>query len=145
MRRRTSAISLLALITLITFSFPLSSACAVAKNMHSEMRWDGVWDTSWTIMEYGEFQTYQFKMTLVQTDSTVVGTSDYHNWTLNGTVTGNALTGIWAADLPSGAPHTSGQVQLTLDSSGIDFNGVFKGEYHPEWDPRFQVYGTKPS
>ncbi|GAH59895.1 unnamed protein product, partial [marine sediment metagenome] len=91
MGRRTYAVGILALITLITFSFPLTSACTIANDVHSEIGWDGVWNTSWTIMEYGEFQTYQFKMTLVQTDSTVVGTSDYHNWRLNGTVTGNTL------------------------------------------------------
>jgi len=94
-------------------------------------------------MEYGEFQTYQFNMTLVQNDSTVVGTSNYYNWGLNGTVTDNKLTGTWAADLPSGAPHTFGQVQLTLDPKGTDFSGIFKGEYHGEWDSRFQVYGVK--
>ena len=141
---RRYAVGILALITLITFSFPLTSSCTISNDVHSDIGWDGVWNTSWTIMEYGEFQTYQFNMTIVQTDSTVVGTSDYHNWRLNGTVTGsNTLTGTWAADLPSGAPHTFGQVQLTLGPKGIDFEGVFKGEHHSEWDSRFQVYGVK--
>jgi hypothetical protein len=144
MGRRTYAVGILALITLITFSFPLASGCSIGDDVDSEIGWDGVWNTSWTIMEYGEFQTYEFEMTLVQTDSTVAGTSDYYSWRLDGTVTGNTLTGVWAADLPSGAAHTFGQVQLTLDPKGIDFDGIFKGEYHPEWDSRFQVYGARP-
>ena len=143
MGRITYAVRVFALIALITLSFPLASACGIANDVHSEIGWDGVWDTSWAIMEYGEFETYQFKMTLVQTDSRVVGTSDYHSWRFNGTITGNMLTGIWAADLPSWAPHTAGQVQLTLDPKGTDFDGIFKGEYHREWDSRFQVHGVK--
>src|SRR4030043_2170983 len=142
------------LFSIISVSTP--STPAFANGNRPETGWNGVWQTSWTIMEYGSFKTFQFNMTLTQSGSTVTGTSDYYGWSLNGTVSGNSLTGTWSApSLPPvwdsntntqiAAPHISGEVQLTLDPSGISFNGIFKGEYHYTWDPRFVVTGVKSS
>ena len=154
-------LGLLALLfSIASFSTPSTPVCA--EDMRPEGGWNGVWQTSWTIMEYGSFKTYQFNMTLVQSGSTVTGTSDYYDWSLNGTVSGNTLTGTWSAfDLPDvwdpvtntyiSAPHKSGQLYFTLDPSGRTFTGLFKGEFHwvtdvsdpTTWDQRFVVYGEK--
>jgi hypothetical protein len=154
LKRIMYALGLLALLFSAITSFSTPSTSALAQGTRPEGGWNGVWQTSWTIMEYGEFKTHPVNMTLVQSGSTVTGTSNYYGWSLNGTVSGNSLTGTWSApDLPPiwdstqnmyiAAPHIFGQVQLTLDPSGISFSGIFKGEYHHTWDPRFVVHGEK--
>jgi len=155
------ALGLLALlVSIVSFSTPFPTV--YAQDTRPETGWSGAWSTSWTIMKYGEFKTYEFNMTFVQSGSTVTGTSDYYSWSLNGTVSGNTLTGTWSApDLPPiwdssqnmyiADPHTAGQFYFTLDQSGRTFTGIFKGQYHwvPDisnpatWDQRFVVRGEK--
>src|SRR4030042_4768358 len=88
-------VALALLFSIISFSTP--STPAFANGSRPETAWGGVWQTSWTIMEYGEINTPQFNLILSQSGSTVIGTSDYYGWSLNGTVSGNSLTGTWSA------------------------------------------------
>jgi hypothetical protein len=152
-RRIMYALGVLALLgSIITLSTP--SRSALAQGYRPETGWSGTYQTSWTIMEYGVFNTHQFDMTLTQSGSTVTGTSNYYGWNFNGDVSGSSLTGTWSApSLPDiwdssqnmyiSAPHKSGELQLTLDPSGNSFSGIFKGQYHWDWDPRFVVTGVK--
>jgi hypothetical protein len=155
LKRRIFASVLLILAVLLALSLMLPSTPAFANGSRPETSWSGNWQTSWTIMEYGKFNTYQFNMNLVQSGSSVTGTSNYYGWRLDGIVSGNTLIGTWSApDLPPipdpatgnyiAAPHIFGQVQLSINPAGTTFNGLFIGEYHYGlWDDRFVVYGEK--
>ncbi len=152
-RKIMYALGILTLLCSI-IAFSTSPSPASANGSRPETGWSGTYQTSWTIMEYGKFNTYQFEMTLTQVGGTVLGTSNYYGWNFNGDVSGSSLTGTWSApSLPDiwdsaqnmyiSAPHKSGEVQLTLDPSGTSFSGIFKGQYHWDWDPRFVVTGVK--
>jgi len=116
-----------------------------AEGYRPEAGWSGTWHTRWTIMEYGGINTYEFDMVLTQSGSQVAGTSTYYGWGFNGTASGNNMTGKWANNMndPQQHPHTFGQLNFMLDSSGRSFSGLYKGEYHYQWDPRFTVTGAR--
>jgi len=70
--------------------------------------WSGTWVTS-----YGQ-------MTLVQTGSQVVGAYDNNFGTINGTVTGNLLSGTWAETSGAG-----GSFYFWIEGSGLRWHGNF--------------------
>jgi hypothetical protein len=153
LKRKIYAAGILILVMLLVCSFVLPSGLTMAAGGRPETGWNGTWQTSWTIMEYGKFNTYRLNITLSQSGSNITGIGNDYNWKINGTVSGNTLIGAWSADLPPvwddntggyiAAPHTFGQLQITIDPSGASFNGMFKGEYHYNWDDRYVVTGEK--
>jgi hypothetical protein len=143
--RMAGFVSRLLPIVFLVLSAVLPAMPVSAEGYRPEMGWSGTWHTRWTIMEYGGINTYEFDMVLTQSGSQVTGTSDYYGWGLAGATTGNNLTGTWANSMndPQQHPHTFGQINFTLDSSGRTFSGLMKGEYHYQWDPRFTVTGAR--
>ncbi len=144
MRKAAFLLKSLALLFLIGWLIfqPMS---ANAQGGRPEAGWSGTWHTRWSIMEYGGINSYDCDMVFTQSGSQVKGTSDYYGWQLTGTVSGNNLTGTWSNSWnnPQQHPHIAGQVNLTLNSSGASFSGLFKGEFHWQWDDRFTVTGSR--
>ncbi|MDD5648161.1 MAG: hypothetical protein PHY03_04430, partial [Dehalococcoidia bacterium] len=145
MKLSTFILKLLPVLLLIS-SIVLPGIPVSADGTRPEGNWGGTWHTTWTIMEYGTINSYEFDMVFTQSGSQVTGTSDYYGWQLTGTTSGNNLTGTWSNtwNNPSQHPHVNGQVKLSLNSSGTAFTGLFIGEYHyGVWDDRFTVTGTR--
>jgi len=132
-------------VVFLVSSIVLPAMPVSADGTRPEAGWSGTWHTRWTIMEYGTINSYEFDMVFTQSGSQVTGTSDYYGWQLTGTTSGNKLTGTWSNTWNNAQqhPHIAGQIDFTLSSSGTSFSGLFKGEYHYQWDDRFTVTGTR--
>ncbi len=71
--------------------------------------WSGTWDTEWDTM------------VLVQTGNNVTGTYEYQGGHINGTVSGNKLTGTWSESPTYSPPDDAGDVELTIS---VDCNSI---------------------
>jgi len=143
--RTTAFILRLFPIVLLVLVILLPATPLSADGYRPESNWSGTWHTTWTIMEYGGINSYDFDMVFTQSGSHVTGISDYYGWQFTGTTSGNELTGTWSNtwNNPQLHPHINGEVKLTLNSSGTAFSGIFKGQYHWQWDDRFTVEGSR--
>jgi hypothetical protein len=74
----------------------------------------GIWGGTWTTDCAGSSCA---EMNLVQTGTTVVGTYAGGTGTINGTVTGNRLTGTWVRS------GTSGSFDFWIEGSGLRWHG----------------------
>jgi hypothetical protein len=143
---RINATANLIILLFLIAGLAIPQVAAFADGGRPEAGLTGTWHTRWIIMEYGALDTYEFDMILTQSASQVSGTGNAYGWSIAGTLAGTSLTGTWsAASLPANAPHTNGQFKITVDPSGYSFSGIFKGQYHYDWDPRFTVMGQRTS
>lgn len=74
--------------------------------------WSGAWDTNCGASACAQ-------MNLVQTGNTVVGTYAGGDGTINGTVTGNRLTGTWSRNA------SSGSIDFWIKAGGLRWQGNF--------------------
>lgn len=91
--------------------------------------WSGSWETNCSGAVCGG-------MELLQTGNTVVGTYAGGQGTINGTVTGNHLTGTWSRNA------TSGSIDFWISASGQRWQGSYDGYY--AWCGR-RTGGSYPS
>ncbi len=85
------------------------------------LKWDGNWSSSW-----GD-------MTLIQINDEVAGTYTYKSGTLQGTVSGNVLTGTWVIDDPTTSTNCTGDLELTMGTDGKSFTGKWRYGTSGEW------------
>ena len=142
--RKTAFIVHILTSLLVIAGFIFQPLPATGEYGRPEAGWRGSWHTRWTIMEYGSMGTYDLDMTFQQNGSQVSGNSPSYGWQFTCNVSGNSITGTWSNTMdPQQHPHTFGQFNFTLDSSGRTFSGLYKGQYHYQWDPRFIVIGER--
>ena len=66
----------------------------IVSNCHAQTTWTGTWDTSWS--------GGGARMHLTQNGNRVTGTFEYKGGTIDGTISGNRLTGRWTQTNGSG-------------------------------------------
>lgn len=80
------------------------------------------------------------QMTVTGNGNIITGTYAFRNGTINGTVSGNTLTGMWTQSYTDRANSTSGDFVFTLSSDGQSFTG--KWRYGHSTDPNAQWDGS---
>ncbi len=85
------------------------------------LKWDGNWSSSW-----GD-------MTLIQINDEVAGTYTYKSGTLQGTVSGNVLTGTWVINDPTTSTNCTRDLELTMGTDGKSFTGKWRYGTSGEW------------
>jgi MscS family membrane protein len=89
--------------------------------------WAGTWNTGWT----GQSNSQNVAMMLQQSGDVVTGTYDYDEGRMEGTVSGNVLTGTWTQSATSGTI----QLQLADDCNSFDGSWCFgsSGGWEGNW------------
>lgn len=83
--------------------------------------WAGEWDTNW-----GD-------MVLTQTGSKVTGSYTYDNGRIDGTVSGNVLSGTWSEAPSYAPPHDAGEVEFVMSDDGKSFTGKWRYGSEGDW------------
>ena len=96
--------------TLVLITSPSGSDAAAAVTN----TWSGTWHTSWS---GGTSSTAD--MVLTQTGDSVSGTYDHLTGTINGTVSGDTLSGSWTQS------NDQGDITFTLDPTGASWSGTW--------------------
>jgi len=89
--------------------------------------WSGSWDSDWGVMVF------------TQNGDQVTGTYPHDNGKIQGTVSGNTLTGTWSEAPSYGPPNDAGDVVFTLAADGNSFSGNWRygsgtGKWEGVWD-----------
>ncbi|MBR0599867.1 S-layer homology domain-containing protein [Sinanaerobacter chloroacetimidivorans] len=83
--------------------------------------WAGEWETNWG------------NMTITQTGSKVTGTYTYDEGRINGTVSGNVLTGTWSEAPSYAPPGDAGEVEFVMSEDGKSFTGKWRYGSEGDW------------
>lgn len=83
--------------------------------------WAGTWDTNWGTM------------VLTQTGDQVSGTYTWDSGQINGTISGNVLTGTWAEAPTYNPPDDAGDVVLTISPDGQTLSGQWRYDSTGSW------------
>jgi hypothetical protein len=83
--------------------------------------WTGTWSTT--------FET----MILTQTGNQVIGDYEHDNGHIEGTVSGNVLTGTWYEAPTYSPPDDAGDVVLTISPDGNTFSGQWRYDSTGSW------------
>ena len=83
--------------------------------------WAGQWKTNW-----GD-------MTLTQTGAKVTGTYTHDSGKIEGTVSGNTLTGTWSEDPSYAPPGDAGEVEFIMSADGKSFSGKWRYGSEGDW------------
>jgi hypothetical protein len=85
--------------------------------------WAGSWDSDWGIMEF------------TQTGDKVIGTYTHDNGKIEGSVSGNTLTGTWSESPTYKPPKDAGDFVITLAADEKSFTGNWRyGSGSGKWD-----------
>jgi len=96
---------------------PATTPAATAPVSANES-WSGTWNTSYSSTEYGYVVE---RLTLAQTGSSVTGTYNDGNGTVNATVQGNKLAGTWSDS--NETAEFAGLFEFVLAADGSSFTG----------------------
>jgi hypothetical protein len=105
--------------TIMIFVFLCMSA-VLAQNCN----WAGTWNTGWT----GQSNSQNVMMVLQQSGDVVTGTYDHDNGRIEGTISGNLLTGTWTQSA------TSGTIQFQLADDCDSFDGSWRFGSSGDWE-----------
>jgi len=105
--------------TIMIFVFLCMSA-VLAQNCN----WAGTWNTGWT----GQSNSQNVMMVLQQSGDVVTGTYDHDNGRIEGTISGNLLTGTWTQSA------TSGTIQFQLVDDCDSFDGSWRFGSSGSWE-----------
>ena len=86
--------------------------------------WEGTWNTGWT----GQSNSQNVIMVLHQSGDAVTGTYEHDMGRIEGTVSGNVLTGTWTQS------STSGTIQFQLADDCDSFDGSWRFSTSGGWD-----------
>ncbi|MEA4960771.1 copper amine oxidase N-terminal domain-containing protein [Lutispora sp.] len=83
--------------------------------------WEGEWDSNWG------------KMILTQNGPIVTGTYTHDKGRINGTISGNVLTGTWSESPSYAPPNDSGEIEFTMSADGKGFSGKWRYGSEGSW------------
>jgi len=110
-----------------TYEWKQTSSAAVTTSSSSRntdlgtYSWTGEWDTNWG------------KMVLTQNAASVTGTYTHDSGRINGTISGNVLTGTWSESPSYAAPNDAGDIEFTMSADGKSFTGKWRYGTSGSW------------
>jgi hypothetical protein len=117
--KRLFCITVLILVLCIGTIMPLAQVSATEDpGIYS---WTGQWKTNW-----GD-------MTLTQTGAKVTGTYTFDSGKIEGTVSGNTLTGTWSESPSYAPPRDAGEVEFVMSADGKSFSGKWRYGSEGDW------------
>lgn len=116
--KRLFCIIILILALSMGTMMPLTQVAAEDLGTYS---WTGEWETSW-----GD-------MTLNQNGTKVTGTYTFDSGKIEGTVSGNVLTGTWSESPSYAPPRDAGEVEFVMSTDGKSFTGKWRYGSEGNW------------